>query len=730
MRLGPGLALTLLTTALPSLALASPVNARISQSGLDFARDRVIEMVPARIDLPAVKVDMWECTGEPASFELQEGAVEVEVHGFNLTLPSHGTIRATLDVTVDATGKAHFEKLYACYGRETCDARISARHARLLVDLKPSVDSAGKPHVVIEKLDVQLEPSDVDIALSSCPADDIVNLIVGFVKQYGLKLGLLIGQQIAQNEIGPVVEGLVAGFLTYQGAGPALASIPQLEFKAALTGIDITPSGLTVSGDLDLLSRFPAAACLDSDPGEPRVFPGPAPDLGAGLATDIGLSVNLGLVQDALYHVWRDGMMCVTPHTLEGFGIDLEALDHVGDMLPGFPEGTKFTFEASVREPPRVEGNIATSAKLTIHVGKMEAMLLATLPDGSPRRLTLDLDASVSASIVMDPRINALALQVDGVKLDRMGVDDQLGLTELGFDFGKIQQLLETVILPDVLGQVGQIPVTGPVFGGIEGVPIYVLVKELKTTPAYVAVKANLFKAPADDREAPTTSVDQKPARVVRPDEAKLVFGGMDRQIPTELLRYRVFVDGVSQGEPTFVRLLKVGEAGKSQKVRVKVHALDLAGNEDRAGVTVEVDVDGVLPQLALVNQLRGTVDDLTPTMKWTASDDRTSADRIAAHLTVTQIPARASDGAEIEVSSGDLAAGSTETTLEGLQAGKQYRAVLTVKDEAGNAAVATSIFTVSADAAGGCAVGGSPASGLASLLLVGLALLAFRRRA
>jgi hypothetical protein len=729
MRPGLGLTTLLLAASLPSLALASPVNARISQSGLDFARDRVIEMVPPSMALPELKVDMWECSGEPASFELQDGNVTLEVHDFALTLPDHGTIRAAIDVSVEATGRAHFEKLYACYGRETCDARVAARHARVLIDLKPSVDSAGKPHVVIDKLDVQLEPSDMDIVLSNCPEDDIVNLIVDFVKQYGLKLGLLIGQQIAQNEVGPVVEGLVAGFLTYQGAGPALASIPQLEFKAALTGLDITPTGLTVSGDLDLMSRFPAAACLDRDPGDPAVFPGPAPDLGAGLQTDIGLSVNLGLLQDAIYHVWRDGMMCVTPHTLENFGIDLSALDHVGEMLPGFPEGTHFSFEASVREPPRVEGNIATSAKLTIHVSQMEAQLLASLPDnGGTRRLNLDIDASVSASLVMDPRINALALQVDGVKLDRMGVEDHLGLTELGFDFGRIQQLLEQVILPDVLGQIGQIPVTGPVFGGIEGVPIYVLVKELKTTPAYVAVKANLFKAPDNDREAPTTTID-KPAGVVSPANAKLMLGGTDRQIPTELLRYRVKIDGMDQGEPTFVKLVQVGEAGTSRKYRVEAHAIDLAGNEDRAGVTVEVDVDGVVPHLSLKNQLRGVVDDLSPTLEWTATDDRTSPAELAAHLTITQIPARAGEGAELEVSSSDLSAGTTEATLEGLEAGKQYRVVVTVKDRAGNASSATAIFQVSADAAGGCTVGTTPAAGLVSLLLVALALAATRRR-
>jgi hypothetical protein len=461
------------------------------------------------------------------------------------------------------------------------------------------------------------------------------------------------------------------------------------------------------------------------------VFAGPAPDLAAGAASDVAVAVNLGLIQDVLYHAWHEGLLCVTPDTLERLGLELDALEHVGDLLPGFPEGTTFSFEAQVREPPRVEGNVATAARLSVHLNRMHAKLIATLPDRSVRILTLDLDASASASMVMDPRINALAMQVDGVKLDRLAVDDQLGLEEMGFDFARVRQLVETAVLPRLLGQLGQVPVTGPVFGGFGGLPIYVIVKELKTTPAYVAVKANLFKAPDDDREAPTTELVDRPSRVVRPADAVLRFGGSDRQVPAELLRYRVSVDGQPAGEPTFVKVLKVGEEGKSGRVRVEVRAVDLAGNEDRAGQVAEVDVDGVLPQLGLLTQLRGAVDDLSPRLAWTASDDRTAAAKIAARVELSELPARSGQGAEIAVYTRELEPGATEVELDGLGAGKQYRVVLTVKDEAGNQAATALVFAVSADAAGGgCAVGGRGGEGgAATLALVGL-VLALRRRA
>jgi hypothetical protein len=139
---------------------------------------------------------------------------------------------------------------------------------------------------------------------------------------------------------------------------------------------------MTVSGDLDLMSRFPAASCLDGrDPGDPAVFPGPAPDLGAGLQTDIGLSVNLGLLQDAIYHVWRDGMMCVTPGTLEGFGIDLSALDPSARCCPASPWARASASRPTCASRRASRATSPPRPSSPSHVGKMQAQLLALLPD-------------------------------------------------------------------------------------------------------------------------------------------------------------------------------------------------------------------------------------------------------------------------------------------------------------------------------------------------------------
>jgi hypothetical protein len=739
MRFVTGLAATLVAASqlvapggLARLAHASPVNARVSTEGLDFVRDRMLELVPRRLDLEPLKADMFACEGEDASFELQQGRLDLTVNKLEIKLPQNGVIRVELDLTIGASGKAHFEKLYFCYGRETCDANISLKNARATIDLAPSIDAQGKAKVEIARLDVQLRPADVSIRLSNCPEDEIVNVVVGFVKDYGLQLGVLIATNLAHQKVGPIVEGLVQGFLSY--TGDATVVDLQTSFTASLLGIDISTTGLQVRGDLDITSRFPAAACIGNAPPEPTVRPGATPDLGAGTPSHLGLAVNFGLVEDVLYHVWHEGKLCVTPHGLrDDYGIDLDALNELGHILPGFPEGTKFSFEGRVAEPPRVEGNVASAAKLTVHVNKLQAALYANLPSGSTRSLKLEADASVSVSLVMDPRINALALQVDGVKVDRMHVNDNLGLSELGFDFGRIRTLLETTILPEVLGHLGQIPITGPVFGGIEGVPIYVILKELKTTPAYLVVKADLFKAPDNDREPPTTKVVEKPTKIVRPIDAKLLFGGSDAQIPSDLLRYRIVVDGRPLAtEPTFVRQIAVGEAGRSHTVHVRAHAVDLAGNEDPTGVSVMVEVDGVPPVVQLKSQLRGTVDTLHPSIAWSATDDRTAPEGLTAQVVVHAIPARSGEGPEVEVMNEQLGAGKTSATLEGLEARKQYRVVLSIRDQAGNEAATTQIFAVSADAAsGGCAVGGGAGGAGAGILVLALLVAGrIRRRA
>jgi hypothetical protein len=715
MRVVTGLAAAILA-AVPAMAGASPVNARLTTQGVQFVENMAKSLVPSHVALDPISMNLFDCGTYSASFTQSNTTIDITLESFSLQSMA-GFVRADLTVSVSASGQADFDKIVACYGHETCQDSVSLSHAHFVIDLAANVDNVGKPHFALKNLDMQLTPDQVDIEISGCPEAGVVNGVVDVVKKYGLQLGEVIATGLAENKVGPLLEQAVGNYLTYSG------SVAFVDFKAQLTGLDISTQGIAVSGDLALSPVFPIASCEANatDPGMPGAVAGPAPDLGSGTPTDVNLSVNLGVVQSALYLVWHQGLMCITQDTLETLKVDLSAISQLGGLIPGFPVDTVWSLEATVAEPPRVEGEPANEAKLAVHIDQLGADIIATLPDHTSRTLHLDLAVTLTASVVMDAASNALALKIDGAKIESMNVVDHLGLEASGVDIDKIKPLLETNVLPAALSGIGQIPITGPVFGA-QGV--YVILKDLKTTPAYLGVKADLFMAPANDKNAPKTMIVTKPNGIVNPANAKLVFGGSDMEDPADLLQYHVIVDGKSS-PPTFMKELQVGTAGRSQVVHVEVHAVDLAGNEDKAGVAADVNVDGVAPTVMLVNPPRGVIDQLSPSVAWTATDDKSAVGKIAAHITVTDAASKA------KVDDRDLGAGTSQTTLKGLVAAHTYTATVTVSDEAGNIATTQATFGLSNDASnggGGCAVGHG-ADGALSALLVGLALLVPRRR-
>jgi hypothetical protein len=713
--------LATLSALLPAAAMAAPVVARISPSGLAFIERQAPTLVPSHMSPDPLSVDLWSCSDGPATIEQADTSIDLTVDDFKLTLPSAGVLRVDVTLSAEATGEARFNKIYACFGQEICQDRITLRGAHAVIDFSATVDGAGKPHVALQNVDLQLDRDNVDMELSGCDAGALLTAVLNGVKDIGLDIGLWAVEQIAKNKVGPMLEQALGGFMSYQG----MAAI--FSFTAKLTGLDLATTGITVGGDIDITSPFPSAACLGSSvPGDPAAASGPAPDLGAGPSSDLAVAVNLGVVQDVLYHVWRSGYLCITPGTFASFGLDLgPELDGLATM-PGIPIGTKFSLDILATQPPVVQAGYADEGTLTVKVTNLGANLRAAYPDQTSGNLHLDIDVTATASVSIDPAMNAVVVTVGKVAIDKLTADDQLGLTQYGFDIARIRRVIEGRVLPKVLAGLGKIPVTGPVFGGI--LDTYVIMRAVKTTPSFVMVKADLFRAPAGDTGAPTTSIVDKPVGPARPSEAKIKVTGTDALVPTELLKYRVTIDGTA-GEPSFVNTFTVGEDGKTKTYHVLVKAVDLAGNEDPVGVQADVLADGIAPQLTVTTQLRSVIDTATPTLAWTAADDTSPAPKISAKVEIFHEPEHA--GGEVEetkVSEQALAGGTSQLELGGMEPGKQYRVVLTIFDEAGNEASDSFIFTVSDSAGGGgCNVAGG--AGGAWMLALGLLALARRRK-
>jgi MYXO-CTERM domain-containing protein len=715
---------TALTAAALALALAAPAHAHelegyIAPSGLGFLSEQLPGYLPPHLSPPAMTMEMFTCPlGRVVTFTQRDTEIDLLVDEAELSVPAPGIMRASLKFDVFADGEAYIEYPYACFGSATCSDQLSLLDGRAIIDFTTTVDASGKPRVTVASIELLVDEDDVVFQLSDCAIDDVVNWVIDFGK--GWLLDMLVDklEALAQDQMAPWLEGMVGSFLQFDG------TIAIAEFDFQINGIEARSGGLFVGGDADLFSSFPLDACLGADPGEPQSHAGAAPDPSAGASAHIGLALNLGLVDDMLYQVWREGMTCLTADHLRALGLDLD-LEEAASLLPGFPAGSEIDIEMRLAVPPRIEGNASDAAMLTLVADGIEIDLTARTPDGETTRLSVEAGAKATATIGLDPSINALTLQVDAVELTHLAVDEDYA-AETGLDVAQLQTLAESVLIPTLLDEVGDLPVTGPIFGFAD---YYIILREIRTTASHVIAKADLFRAPATDSIAPNTQIVGYPTQVVRPADSLVRATATDDKIPTELLRYRFSIDGVPQ-PPTYLTALQVGESSKSGTYRVAVSAIDLHDNEDPSPDTVDVTVDGVRPKLRLETDKIVQLDSAATSVSvaWTATDDLTPPERIAPSVALYRIVDPQEITSAVLIGETDLSPGTSEGSLS-VEQGERYRIVVTVRDEAGNATYTSVIVHVAGEPGGcGCSqTGGDPGSGLP--IALALAALLVRRR-
>lgn len=688
------------------------LTAHVSPAGIEFVEAQVPSYVPTHLEPEAITQTLFTCPGgRPVIATQHDTSVDLEVHDVDLSMPASGVLRMDITLSVVAEGKAFLENPFLCYGETTCNDLFSIDHGRAVVDFAVSA-AGGQPRVAVSAVDLMIGPDDIDLTLSGCTIDDVLNWVIDFAKNWFLDYLVAQVEEVATTALSPVLEELVGGFTRFDG------NVGIADFSAALDSIGVRTDGITAVAQADLTSPLPPVACVGADPGEPGAHSGTAPDLRSGAGAHLGVAVNLGLIDDALYHAWAGGMTCVSSGELAAQGIDLH-LDHLAVLLPGLPPGAEMSLEAHLARPPRVVGGNRSDAELTVLVEGAVIEITAAGPDGILTRLLIELDASASGRIGLEPGINALTLEMTGAVIERLEVEEAYG-GEIAFDVARLHQLLEDFVLPRLFAELSAIPVTGPVFGLAD---YYLILRDLGASSSHVWAKTDLFRAPADDRTAPRTEIVRQPVGVANPKNALVLVSGSDAEVPAELLRYRVTIDGRS-AEPSYVRAIEVGGPGVTATYDVHVAALDLAGNEDPQGVRAQVTVDGITPEVALHGDRMRETASRSVELAWTMADDYTETARLRPRLAVYRMT-DATDSLSAElVEVIDLAQGASKTTAD-LAPGELYRLEIVIADEAGNEIRSSALVEVTGG--GGCNAGGRGApAGFALLLLA--ALVAARR--
>lgn len=680
-------------TALVALLVAAPtvdgapshdVESHLTPSGLQFVSDNLASQVPSSIDLPPIAATLYSCGGSDATATQRDSHIDLDIASASLTQPGPGQLRLELELSAAMTGEIHLDRPFVCTGELTCQDSASIANARAYLDLGDAIGDDGARRLAVTYADLVVDPDDVSLELSGCSASGLANAVIDALKGVAVDVARDAVVDLAENKLGAMLQGALSGLAARDvAAGP-------FEISTGLSELDLT-AGVRVAGEVDVRSPTPAPVCFD-DPGEPEPVLAARPKLLGGTRADFGLSINLGLFNDLLYNVWKIGARC------GGYEIDAS---FAGLYLTDLPDGTRFELRSGLAAPPEV---LSSTSGLLLLFPAVELELRATEPSGREHvaRATLAGEARVAMGI--DPVTSSLGLSVESARVTRITMDDEATMAGRGFDAERIRQLANDHYLPRQLDQLLGAELALPI--GVSAAGLHGIARELSTVPGYLVVKADLFAAPANDSNAPDTEITAAPTGLVSPEGAVLSVSGSDLEIPTELLRYRVVVDGVDYAEVSHGRIA-LPIRGATATRRVEIAAIDLAGNVDPSPAVVELTIDGVRPAV--------TIDSAGSSVSFTASDDTTATDALVGRVEIIELDS----GAVIHELA--LAAGETTAGLPDLD-GRDYRVVVYVADEAGNEGVASAVLA----RGGGCSAAGSDAGW--PLVLLAL-LLAFRPR-
>jgi phosphatidylserine/phosphatidylglycerophosphate/cardiolipin synthase-like enzyme len=668
------------------LVQAHEIETRISRAGLESLGPALASQLPSEIQLPEMNMDLFECSGDDAGITIENTRVVLDVQALELSQPASGQLQLDLALSARADGDVRFRRVIFCGSEFTCQNSLELREVGARVLLESQAGGDGSLGLEVVDVELDLDANRFDLSLSGCEYAELANTAVDLLETVGVSVLSNLVEDIARDELVPALESAAAGL------SDARPGILNWELQMALQGLDLS-NGLATRADVDIQSERAPASCLQ-DPGEPDSHPGAPPLLERD--TDIRMSFNLGLVDDLLYHMWSSSAQC------PGLASDGS---FIGNYLVGFPEETEWRLQATLEAPPYVEGVGGDELALELVWNDIALELEAELPGGTRRSAQLVVDARARVGLAIIVSDGAISLQVDDARVTRLVLDDELNLVEQGFDAAHITHFLNEVYLPEQLSSYLDSDVRLPLGLGLGDT--HVIVRELRTNSAFASLGLDLFVAPESDTAAPDTQIVSFPTAVVRHSQALLYLAGSDSQVPAELLRYQVTVNGVEMPVSKTSRVL-VGLPNHSATYAVEVAAVDLAGNVDPSPARAELQVDGVRPEVEVDWSMDGNAVDL----EFRSQDDRSPASALRTRIVVTEVDT----GTEVQRRL--LASGSRSARLEDLASGQDYRVTVVVLDEVGNEGGKS--FVIATASVGGCSAGGgSTAMGAFLLLLV-----------
>ncbi|MBX2799758.1 MAG: hypothetical protein KTR31_18915 [Myxococcales bacterium] len=398
--------------------LEQGVSLHVGEAGFDV----LAESVPALLPIGGFPVPDVEDSGGVGClgyrYALSDLVVDVALVAVDLR-PEAGRLVLDVDLEVsvnDPVDPFTMELGAICLIDSSCDGHVLPFDMNVQAPVTFAVEGPLGKRVLtatVGDLDIQ-HGLDQDELQVGCGINEIETVLNFFgVSIFDLVVGVVQNTLVGQLD-GPLNDALAA-----------LSLEQTLEVLGAELEVRVQPESVSVSAigmELVLSSMFGAEtqACVEAfDDGEIPISDGPPPALfDAPRDLQVAGHVSQALMDQALYGVWRTGLLCQNisddgTFEIPGFAFDTSLLGLLAGEAYGdlFPEDRPIELRTTPRLPPRAEVGGAHDLDLVLEDFGLD---FVTEYEGRRMRvLGIALDGPVGLDVPFDAKTGELAVSID-----------------------------------------------------------------------------------------------------------------------------------------------------------------------------------------------------------------------------------------------------------------------------------------------------------------------------
>jgi len=406
------------------------IHVDVTEHGLDSVSGLASAFVPEALPIDPVGDEyggLWDqCWLGGYAYEVSNLQIGLEFTDIAIT-PNTGYLDVDLEIEVQINNLSDPFYLYTeleCIG-STCDGRVEPftvnASTTMALDVTDGPDGTPRMNAALGELSVDYDLSGDGVHLEDCAIGTILD-ILGF---FGLDIIDLLLPAVdgalddAVAGFGPEIETLIEDAFSQAVIDQEIELQGRvLRIQAQPGDVLIRPEGIRLSMDGMADAGEPNPCIAQYDEGGSFATASEAPAIGEA-ADDVAPYFAAGaLVSDdfgnqALYALWRSGLLCYTVDEDLGFPIDTSVLGLLaGDAFdPLFPDPKPMVIQTRPRSAPYLD--FAGDNDVGILVDDLGLDFVAELDHRKTRVMGMALDVDAGVNLDFDGNTGDLAIGID-----------------------------------------------------------------------------------------------------------------------------------------------------------------------------------------------------------------------------------------------------------------------------------------------------------------------------